>query len=900
MRKVILFFLVFFLFIFSGCNPIDKKDPDPKEDELTLQQKEIYQMAVDVGYNGTFDEWLNSIKGEKGEPGKQGLPGKNVELTVQDGFIKWRNEGDANWYNLVSFESLIDIDGLNEKEIEFNVSRTHIQWRYVGEKYYKDLVALSIISGETGKGIKLTEINNLGELIITYSDDTTQNLGQLFKSFLIKFVDYNGYIIDVQHIVYGQDATEPTNPVRYGYEFVGWDQDLENITSDLIINAVYKINEYTITFNSNGGNKINTIIQNYGTNLYLPTPVKEGHDFFGWYSKNGTLYNNDNKLEKNLDLYAKWSLKTYKVTFVDYNDTELFITYAQHGTTIIEPNNPVRAGYEFIGWNKDIISIKNELKVKALYKPSTFTISFDSLGGEEIDDITVSYDEEIVLPSTAKDGYDFKGWIYEDETLNDTFVYNYLSDITLKALWTKTPYSFTYNINNGEVAITGYNSDYHNVVIPSTLEGYPVTTITNDVFKDNNSIEYLKVGNNVTTLGNNVFANMEKLIKLELPNATKNIGKNILYGTNAINHITLSSELPYALNYYFGEDISFVPDSLKTIRHSTGAAFISPKMFEYNTKNVTLQLADDLKIISRAKFMDKIFLTSIVIPRGVTSIEENAFCSAKGLTTIIFEEGSQLTTIREGAFKLTERLTSITIPSQVTDIGKDAFFGTSSLATVAFESGSKLTNIGESAFQFAGRLTNITIPSGVKVYGNNAFKNTDNLTTVTFAEGSQLETIGDYAFSETSNLSDITIPSGVTNIGEGVFKSAKALTNIVIPSGVTKIEKYAFQFATSLKNIVIPSKVSSIGKEAFYGASGLNIITFEEGTKLSSIGDSAFQYATSLTKIVIPRKVTYIGKDAFYGANILRIYAEIETKPIDWHLNWNPSNRPVTWNYSEE
>jgi len=110
MKKLFYFFLILIAFGLSGCGKTIK------ESKLTIQQKEIYQLAVDVGYKGTFEEWLESIKGE------QGIPGKSVELIVEDGYIKWKNTGDSIWYQLVPLQSLIGTKGTDGKEVTFQIS----------------------------------------------------------------------------------------------------------------------------------------------------------------------------------------------------------------------------------------------------------------------------------------------------------------------------------------------------------------------------------------------------------------------------------------------------------------------------------------------------------------------------------------------------------------------------------------------------------------------------------------------------------------------------------------------------------------------------------------------------------------------------------------------------------
>ena len=84
---------------------------------------------------------------------------------------------------------------------------------------------------------------------------------------------------------YGTAITAPTNPTREGYTFIGWDKAIpvtmpaENMT----ITAKWKVNSYTITFDTNGGSTIAPITQDYGTAIAAPAnPTKEGYTFVGW------------------------------------------------------------------------------------------------------------------------------------------------------------------------------------------------------------------------------------------------------------------------------------------------------------------------------------------------------------------------------------------------------------------------------------------------------------------------------------------------------------------------------------------------------------------------------------------------------------------------------------------
>ena len=84
---------------------------------------------------------------------------------------------------------------------------------------------------------------------------------------------------------YGTQIAAPANPTRKGYTFKGWDKEIpetmpaENIT----VKAQWKINQYTITFDTNGGSEIAPITQDYGTEITAPdNPTRKGYTFKGW------------------------------------------------------------------------------------------------------------------------------------------------------------------------------------------------------------------------------------------------------------------------------------------------------------------------------------------------------------------------------------------------------------------------------------------------------------------------------------------------------------------------------------------------------------------------------------------------------------------------------------------
>lgn len=111
---------------------------------------------------------------------------------------------------------------------------------------------------------------------------------------------------------YGEIITLPTAPTKTGYNFAGWTgytQGMKMPASNLTFTAKWTPKKYTITFNTNGGTKIETVTQNYGTTVKKPTdPTMKCKRLVGWYIDESltTIYDFNTTITANITLYAKW------------------------------------------------------------------------------------------------------------------------------------------------------------------------------------------------------------------------------------------------------------------------------------------------------------------------------------------------------------------------------------------------------------------------------------------------------------------------------------------------------------------------------------------------------------------------------------------------------------------
>ena len=253
---------------------------------------------------------------------------------------------------------------------------------------------------------------------------------------------------------YGTEITAPDNPTRKGYTFKGWDKEIpktmpaENIT----LKAQWEINQYTITFDTNGGSEIAPITQDYGTEITAPAnPTRKGYTFKGW----------DKEIPKtmpaeNITLKAQWEINQYTITFDTNGGSEIAPITQDYGTEITAPDKPTRKGYTFKGWDKEIPETMpaENITVKAQWKINQYTIAFDTNGGSEIAPITQDYGTEITAPDNpTRKGYTFRGW---DKEIPKTMP---AENITVKAQWEINQYTITFDTNGGS-EIAPITQDY--------------------------------------------------------------------------------------------------------------------------------------------------------------------------------------------------------------------------------------------------------------------------------------------------------------------------------------------------------------------------------------------------------------------------------------------------------
>ena len=401
-------------------------------------------------------------------------------------------------------------------------------------------------------------------------------------------------------------------------------------------------------------------------------------------------------------------------------------------------------------------------------------------------------------------------------------------------------YTVSKNAQDEDVAtITKYYGSVAAIIVPDTIDGYPVVAIGEGAFRGNKYLTAILIPDCITSIDDYAFADTN-LDSLVLPAELNSLGRCILSGNKGVTEIvipkTLSSTGSSYSNLIEG-DGPFAESNVQKATIESGMTVIPEHLFHKNSTLTSVEIPDTVTEISCYAFAQT-GLENIELPSSVTTLQYEIFSggnllqisipdSVTGMGNAIFQNCSKLQKVKlpkarynisDYTFAGCTSLEEIQLPKTVTTIWPHAFDGCSSLKKVEWSD--CLESIKDNAFKGCTSLTEIVIPNTVRELGNEAFRNCDG-------------------------LEKIVIPNSVTTIGNGVLYDCDSLTNISVGVGISKLSESCFEHCDNLEKIVLPYTIKSIDKSAFKECIALKEITIPRNT--SSIGTSVFSYPAKMT-----------------------------------------------------
>ena len=407
---------------FTGCSKNANQSFSEGDQTSVLDNDErysIYLKAKNSGYSGSYEEWLESIKG---------ADGSSLLTGTSDPLKNEGNNGDT-YLNIITWDVFVKT-GNNWVKVGNILGQQ-------GQKGDQGDPGISVVS------IEKTSSNGLVDTYtITYSNGTTStftvtngadgqqgiqgNPGSDGRTPEITISDDGYWIVD------GVKTNSPARGEKgdqglSAYEiYIKYHPDYEGTEEEWLEDLVNgNLREkYTVRFNSNGGTSIDSQKVSYGHLVTRPyDPERQGYIFNGWYLNGEPFPFNSYQVYSDLNLYARWKSSNLTITLdanggsVAYNTKE--ITY---GVSYVLPA-PTRKNYTFEGWyldNTELCPIDGiwtfsteNITLRARWSGTIINVSFenDSNVSVSLKSVSVSYGSYFSLPiPTILSGDEFIGW----------------------------------------------------------------------------------------------------------------------------------------------------------------------------------------------------------------------------------------------------------------------------------------------------------------------------------------------------------------------------------------------------------------------------------------------------------------------------------------------------------
>ena len=585
----------------------------------------------------------------------------------------------------------------------------------------------------------------------------------------IEFDSAGGTIFNPIYIRSYEPLPKEFIPTKEGHTFIGWetngrlwDFDKSVVRKSVTLTAKWQVNQYTITFDTKGGTPIESITQDYGTEIIIENPTKENCEFKGWNQElPKTMPAQD------LHLIANWQGEIHTITFNTDGGIEIPSMNIECGEEISIPD-PYKEGYGFIGWDIEIPKImpNNDLVLTALW--------IDMASNFEIQDTEI-------IKYTGN-----------------------LKEVTI-------PYYYNLNDSKMYIDTIGTEAFKDSTTLSKINISDNIKEIKDYAFENCGKLTTINISENVIKIGKGVFANCKALHRIT-------VDENNQYYQSLEGNL-YSKDLSILVQYAVGkgnttfelnEKTIIIYDAafagcrvLKTVTLNENITIIPNRAFESCISLRSVININGLEEIGNNAFKDSNVLSTIELPETMIRIGDSAFENCINLETINL--ANSITYIGSAAFKNT-KITGFKIPLGLTTIEEETFYATY-VTQIMIPSTVKV--IKAKAFYECPLLMDIQLKKGLEEIGESAFEGCSDLQRVQQLDVNYTK-IGKSAFRRCVDLQSFTIPGTVKIIPSYLFEYCR-LTELIINEGVEKLDDYALMDISRLEELILPSTIKYLG-----------------------------------------------------------------------------------------